>query len=275
MSAAKAALAGPNCDADNRHAEVRPGDRGSLCRAVQGGREQRRATATGVTKDTIKVVVYGKSSTSSRTADLAFKPTISRRVKPARSKTCTTTSRRPSSTRSRLYGRKVELDFVYQTGTDEASQRADAVAVAAKKPFAVLGGGPVFSRAIAAKKIVVISAGTNNEMEAQQPYRESSATDLNIPMVALAELIKKSLNGHPARWAGSADLQKKQRVFGIQYSSGPGVDRHRPVQEAPDASRCEDRVSAGVRASGRLHASDRRGTAAGDHVHHEAQGRPA
>ena len=57
-------------------------------------------------------------------------------------------------------------------------------------------------------------------MEAQQPYRESSATDLNTPMVALAELITKSLNGHPAQWAGDASLQKKKRVFGVVYTSG-------------------------------------------------------
>ena len=35
------------------------------------------------------------------------------------------------------WGRKVDLVFVKATGADEASQRADAVAVAAMKPFAV------------------------------------------------------------------------------------------------------------------------------------------
>ena len=57
------------------------------------------------------------------------------------------------------WGRTVEFTFVKTSGSDEAAQRADAVEVAALKPFAVLdeassinsppvGGGAVFEQAL-------------------------------------------------------------------------------------------------------------------------------
>jgi len=216
----KAALAAANCDATKGTLAF---DRGTSVPCVvplADGADNGGATATGVTKDSIKVVVYGKSLDQFTANDLAFKP-----MNLATGETGTIEDMYRDIAAAyehgfELYGRKVDFDFVYQTGTDEAAQRADAVDVAAKKPFAVLGGGPVFAREIAARKIVSITAGTNKEMDAQQPYRESSATDLNTPMVALAELITKSLNGHPAQWAGDANLQKKKRVFGVVYTSG-------------------------------------------------------
>ncbi len=215
----KAALAGPNCDATTGTVKF---DRGTSLPCVvpfKAGSDNGGATAVGVTKDSIKVVVYGKSVDQQTASDLAFKPnnlaTGGTGTIPDMYKDMAAVYEHAYE----LYGRKVEFEFVYQTGTDEAAQRADAVAVAAKKPFAVLGGGPVFARALAAKKIVVITGGTNQEMEAQQPYRESAATDVNVPMVGLSELIAKSLKGRPAKWASDSDFQNKPRVFGIVYST--------------------------------------------------------
>ena len=223
----KAALVGPNCDETTGTVKF---DRGTALPCVvpfKAGSNNGGATAQGVTKDSIKVVVYGKSVDQQTASDLAFKPnnlaTGSTGTIPDMYKNMAAVFEHAYE----MYGRKVEFEFVYQTGTDEAAQRADVVAVAAKKPFAVLGGGPVFSRALAAKKIVVITGGSNQEMEAQQPYRESAATDVNIPMVGLAELIAKSLKAKPAKWAGEVDFQKKSRVFGIVYSTsaaGGSVD---------------------------------------------------
>ena len=215
----KAALAGPNCDATTGTVKF---DRGTALPCVvpfKAGSDNGGAATVGVTKDSIKVVVYGKSVDQQTASDLAFKPnnlaTGGTGTIPDMYKDMAAVYEHAYE----LYGRKVEFEFVYQTGTDEAAQRADAVAVAAKKPFAVLGGGPVFARALAAKKIAVITGGTNQEMEAQQPYRESAATDVNVPMVGLSELIAKSLKGRPAKWAGDADFQNKPRVFGIVYST--------------------------------------------------------
>ena len=215
----KAALAGPNCDATTGTVKF---DRGTSLPCVvrfKAGSDNGGATALGVTDDSIKVVVYGKSVDQQTASDLAFKPNNLATGGTGTIPDMYEDMAAVFEHAYELYGRKVEFEFVYQTGADEAAQRADAVAVAAKKPFAVLGGGPVFARALAAKKILVITGGTNQEMEAQQPYRESAATDVNVPMVGLSELIAKSLKGRPAKWAGDADFQNKPRVFGIVNST--------------------------------------------------------
>ena len=62
------------------------------------------------------------------------------------------------------WGRTVEYEFVQASGTDETAERADAVSVIAKKPFAVFdtatfaqgGGGDVFARQVQAAKIQMV-----------------------------------------------------------------------------------------------------------------------
>jgi hypothetical protein len=55
------------------------------------------------------------------------------------------------------YGRAIELEFVVSSGDDEVAQRADALVVKARKPFAVLDHGarnlPVFDTEMVAAKI--------------------------------------------------------------------------------------------------------------------------
>ena len=80
-----------------------------------------------------------------------------------------------------LWGRTVALDLVTASGPDETAQRADAVAVIAKKPFMVVdmtatstGGARVFSTLVARAKIVTVSPSTTVESATEQtPYRWS------------------------------------------------------------------------------------------------------
>ena len=76
------------------------------------------------------------------------------------------------------WGRKFEFEVVTPTGADEAAQRADALNVAEKKPFAVIvtvpsiggnavGAGQVFAADLVAKKIIVFYGGVTNA-EAEQ-----------------------------------------------------------------------------------------------------------
>ena len=248
---------GPNCDASTGTLKFDAGTAVPCVVPFKAGADNGGATATGVTKDSIKVVVYGKSLDQFTASDAAFKPTNLATGDTGTIEDMYKDIAAAFEHTFELYGRKVEFDFVYQTGADEAAQRADAVAVASKKPFAVLGGGPVFSQAIAAKKIVVISAGTNNEMEAQQPYRESSATDLNIPMVALARAHHEFLEGPSRKQRG--ECRPAEEAAGVRHPVlvGPGRDRHQPVPEAARQGWREGRVRAGVRAAGRSHATVR------------------
>ena len=64
------------------------------------------------------------------------------------------------------WGRKVEYEFVLGSGADETAQRADAVAVAAKKPFAVFDaaiqggnqstGGLIFETEVQARGVPLV-----------------------------------------------------------------------------------------------------------------------
>jgi hypothetical protein len=99
------------------------------------------------------------------------------------------------------YGRRVDLEFITSSGDDESAQRADAVAVEAKKPFAVIDATwathDVFEGTIAASKIPVYgnsSAATYESTQKQAPYRwgqaDAMATALNT-----AEFVGKQVVG--------------------------------------------------------------------------------
>ena len=95
------------------------------------------------------------------------------------------------------YGRKINLVFVTSSGDDETAQRADAVAVKAKKPFAVIDGTytsePVFGTDLAAAKIPVFANTTSLEATLKQaPYRWAQ-TDVNAGAMNAAEFIGKQL----------------------------------------------------------------------------------
>lgn len=121
------------------------------------------------------------------------------------------------------WGRQLEFEFMDLSGTDEAAQRADAVAALAKKPFAVidLGAGDVFQTTIAAGKVLSLSptTGTNKQAVEQSPYRWTAGTDTSATAVLGAEFVGKALNGKPAEFAGDSAMKTKKRVFGIVRST--------------------------------------------------------
>ena len=124
----------------------------------------------------------------------------------------------------------MELEFQQSSGSDEAAQRADALAVADKKPFIVIDatdqslGMPVFESEVAKSKIIVNGAGITTEASlAQAPYRWNTAQDNTAGVYIVGELVGKTLSKKKAQWAGSPDLQKQPRNFGVVYSQN-GVD---------------------------------------------------
>jgi hypothetical protein len=122
------------------------------------------------------------------------------------------------------YGRKVDLQIVESTGADETSQRADAVTVLSKKPFAVMDATPAgldaFESTIAAAKVPVNGyAGTVPKSLKQAPYRWGQS-DSQASAINSAEFAGKQLVGKAAQWAGDPTLAKKPRVFGAVYANG-------------------------------------------------------
>src|SRR5439155_11314908 len=119
-----------------------------------------------------------------------------------------------------LWSRKFEFVTVTPTGTDEASQHADALNVAERKPFAVVvnvpttaGGGQVFAADLVAKKIIVFYGGiTNKEAGRQAPYRYLGGFDNNASAVNTVMFAARQLQGETAKWSG--DFTDKKRVIG-------------------------------------------------------------
>lgn len=132
------------------------------------------------------------------------------------------------------WGREPAFEFVTATGPDEASQRADALEVIGKKPFLVIdladpvSGSPVFSAAVAAKKIIVVSNSTRLENALKQrPYRWSTG-DPDAGTYLVASFLGTTLAGkdQKAQWAGDEAMTKKRRSFGAVYpSTGFSVDQ--------------------------------------------------
>ncbi|HXY94173.1 MAG TPA: hypothetical protein VEP49_16970 [Acidimicrobiia bacterium] len=215
----KAALGSPNCDQATGKIKLQFYGAPPCVRPWTDGSDNGGATAQGVTAKSIKVVVLvppedkDKSSTNGGIKNQATGMN-------GLSKDATLDENAVLAHSYQTWGRTVEYQFVEATGTDEASQRADAVTVKAMKPFAVFdtaqfaqgGGGPVFQQLIA-------NAGVPGNVPPM------SAGDLLKPMeVNMAEWAGKELVDGNAQFGGD-DVKSKKRVFGVIYPGGSdGMD---------------------------------------------------
>jgi hypothetical protein len=188
------------------------------------------ATYQGVTKDSIKVVIRKAPDQTTNTGRAPIKDRATgqfatvedavRDTQPIFEKTY------------QQWGRKVDIEVVEQSGTDETANRADAVKVAAMKPFAVIDliGDEVFLSSIARQKILALGGGSPNKLSiAEDPYRWPLALDTAANALLGAELITKDLAGKPAEFAGDAATQAKKRVFGTVRSTSPIAPDFQPA----------------------------------------------
>jgi hypothetical protein len=230
----QAALNGPQCDKERGRIKfvyqgwlpcVKPwpanGDNGGV-------------TYPGVTKDSVKVVIrtptqqeINQGSTPLRnpikdraTGEFASVQDAVRDTVPMFEKTY------------QQWGRKLDISVVEYSGTDEAANRADAVKIAAMKPFAVIDllGNEVFLTSIAKEKIMAFGGMAPNKLSiAQSPYRWPLSVDFAANALLGAELIGKVLANKPAEYAGDASLQTKKRVFGTVRSDSPTAPDFQPA----------------------------------------------
>ena len=219
------ALQNPQCDPSVKRVRIQTYAAPLCVKAWKDGDDNGGATAPGVTKDKIKVVVlwnflnpeqagsrqglYTNQATGQNDLDGSVNALVDQNEIYKHT--------------YETWGRDVEFQFVKSSGTDEAAQRADAVKVAAMKPFAVIdaasrvgtpavGGGPVFEQAL-------INAGV--------PYVTPRPTDTNdttrVFGLNAAEIINKYLKGGKAAYAGDA-LKNQPRKFGVLYASNFNID---------------------------------------------------
>ena len=231
----KAALAQDNCDPERKRMDYATVGGGPFCvNPWKAGKSNGGATAPGVTATSVKVLVLTPNSEQeaaqrSRGGSLPVNQVTGERG------TWDDAFRDFNTVASKsgayqTWGRTVELEFQQSSGSDEAAQRADAIAVAAKKPFIVIDatdqslGMPVFESEVAKNKIIVNGAGITKEASLEQaPYRWNTSQDNTAGVYIVGELVGKTLSGKKARWAGSPELQKQTRNFGVVYAQD-GVD---------------------------------------------------
>jgi hypothetical protein len=194
---------------------------------MKPGENNGGATSPGVTKDAIKVVLVVPTQEQQRAtwSNPATPPPTNHAtnspgyVEDAAADWLTVLSRS-----FQTWGRTIDATVFNPTGPSEEAQRADALAVAAMNPFAVLvsnqttGAGTVFTSEIAAKKIMIFTAnGTNADAAQQAPYRWQGVFDNDASAVNGAQFIGQMLVGETAKWAGDPAMRTKTRVFGAIY----------------------------------------------------------
>jgi hypothetical protein len=186
------------------------------------GADNGGATYQGVTKDSIKVVVYVAPNDIQKNPPGGGLPPRNRSTgQPGLLQDAILDAQAALDGRYESWGRKIEYEFVTYSGTDEAAQRADAVTIAAKKPFAVAltVGGPILSTELAKRKIAVPWGPGNNAANLeQQPYR-FTGQDADLQAKNVATWIGKQIAGHAARWAGDTAMHNEPRKFGLLYTA--------------------------------------------------------
>ena len=252
----KAALAEANCDPETKRTNYATVGGGPFCvNPWKAGKDNGGATAPGVTATSVKVLVLTPNSEQeaaqrSRGGTLPINQVTGERG------TWDDTFRDFNTVASKsgayqTWGRTVELEFQQSSGSDEAAQRADAIAVVAKKPFIVIDatdqslGMPVFESEVAKSKIIVNGAGITKEASLQQaPYRWNTAQDNTAGLYIVGELVGKTLSKKKARVgrvSGSAEADAELRG-GLRAER----DRHRCLQrrgQAMGRDRAEGRVA--------------------------------
>jgi hypothetical protein len=216
-----AALASPSCDATRKQIRHYYFAAPPCVKPWKDGDDNGGATAQGVRRDSVKVVVLQNSPVPDPpkvSANFVLNQATGKTGSPIDAVLDYDAVYRHTY---ETWGRTVEYEFVQSSGSDETAQRADALAVAAKKPFAVLdiaslegssGGGAIFQRTVADKGVpIVIPAAASNPQNPYIPY-----------MLPMAEFLGKALVDRKAAFAGQDDLRTKTRKFAV-VSQGAGL----------------------------------------------------
>jgi hypothetical protein len=229
---------GPNCDTETGKIKLVSVYAPPCVEPFEG--DNGGATSTGVTADTVKVVEY--------IADPALDPLTAATVAGAGAdvnpETNAQTVQGFADLYNRLYetyGRRVDVEVYTGTGAgdDLEAARADAIAIAEKDPFIVVGGpqqaAPVFSTELASRGIVC--AGTcataipQSLIDEYEPYIWQTGPVPDQAAALAAEMVGKLAAPGPAELAGDDATRAQDRVYGLLHYDTPDGD-HEAVFEA-------------------------------------------
>jgi len=181
------------------------------------GADNGGATHQGVTKDTIKIVLYESPNPQRDNPIAKDRPTRERQARE---------TLLAFAENYELWGRKLEIIFHPYTATDEASQRADAIEVYNKhKPFIAasfmnIGGFTphVWATEMAARGVISWDEVVTFKASHSQPgFRWGYNPDDRMSALQLGEYVGKRLKGRPAKWAGDPTLRVQDRKFGLVF----------------------------------------------------------
>ena len=224
---------GPNCDTTTERVKI-PIVYSPPCVQPFTGKNG-GATAQGVTGSEIKVVVL--------VGDPSKDPVLAGQIIAAGASLDTNTIKATwqgyigiYNKMLELYGRKISVEFFDGTGSgaDTAAAKSDAIAIAAKKPFAVLGG-PAQSTSVFSDELAhrgVICVGTCALAVPQRITTDNAGfifTDGPSPEEAAmitAEFIGKQAGPGKAQFAGDDATKNKKRVYGIAHYDTPDGQYH-------------------------------------------------
>jgi hypothetical protein len=212
------------------------------------------ATSPGVTGDVVKVVFYQ--------ADPALDPLTAATAENAGAdinpETAAQTVRDFVQLYNRLfetYGRTVEVEGYVGTGagSDAEAARADAIAIAEKEPFAVIGGpaqsSAVFATALASEGIVCgpgcATALNEDIVEEYEPLIWQASTTPNQSSALAAEMVGNLAGPGKAELAGDPALHDQDRVYGLLHYDTPDGD-HQPVFEALSSALADNGIDLAI-----------------------------
>jgi ABC-type branched-subunit amino acid transport system substrate-binding protein len=229
---------GPNCDTETGRIKLVSVYAPPCVEPFEG--DNGGATSAGVTADTVKVVEY--------IADPALDPLTAATVAGAGADVNPETNAQTVQGFADLYnklyetyGRRVEVETYTGTGAgdDVEAAKADAIAIAEKDPFIVIGGpqqaAPVFSTELASRGI--ICAGTcataipQAILDEYEPFIWQNGPTPNQGAALAAEMIGKLAGPGKAELAGDDATKVKDRVYGLLHYDNADGD-HEEVFEA-------------------------------------------
>jgi ABC-type branched-subunit amino acid transport system substrate-binding protein len=229
---------GPNCDTDTGKIKLVSTYAAPCVQPFEG--DNGGATSPGVTADTVKVVEY--------ITDPALDPltaaTVSGAGADVNPETNAETVQGFADLYNRLYetyGRRVDVEVYTGTGAgdDREAARADAIAIAEKDPFIVVGGPQqsttIFSAELASRGIVC--AGTcataipQSLVDEYAPYIWQTGPTPDQAAALASEMIAKLAGPGKAELAGDDEIRAKDRVYGLLHYDNPDGD-YEAVTEA-------------------------------------------
>jgi hypothetical protein len=232
---------GPNCDTETGKIKLVSTYAPPCVEPFEG--DNGGATSPGVTADAVKVVEY--------IADPALDPltaaTVSGAGADVNPQTNAETVKGFADLYNKLYetyGRRVDVETYTGTGAgdDVEAAKADAIAIAEKDPFMVIGGpgqaSPVFSTELASRGI--LCAGTcaigipQSIVDEYQPYIWQFGPVPDQAAALAAEMIGKLAGPGKAAFAGDDATRAKDRVYGLLHYDTPDGDHEQVFEELRD-----------------------------------------